>query len=138
MEYSPLVQKYFDRPVNLGFPEAGSSQIRGDAGSIGQGTWVAFQARVQRGRLAEIGFLAYGCPHTIAASSLATEQLTGAGVRELVNFAPDRLMEQLEIPTEKAGKILILQDALWTCFQDWETRFGDRRTTGNHGNNTDR
>lgn len=125
MEYSSLVTKYFERPVNLGFPDAGPEWICGEGGSIGGGVWVAFKARVEQGRLAELRFLAYGCPHTIAAGSLVTERLTGAAVWELVDFAPDQVMDWLEIPTEKAGKILILQDALRNCFQDWETRFGD-------------
>ena len=78
-------------------------------------------------------FLAYGCPHTIAACSWMTEKLSGVPVGELVNFAPDWVTDELNIPVEKAGKLLILQDALRKCFDDWKTGI-----KGNDGNYVDR
>ena len=134
LEYSPEVERYFREPVNIGCAETVlPHRIQGEAGSVGHGTWVVIQACVQAGRLESIKFLAYGCPHTIAACSWMTEKLTGAPVRELVNFAPDWIASKLDIPVEKKGKLLILQDALEKCFDGWETGI-----KGNDGNYVDR
>ncbi len=122
MEYSPEVERYFREPVNLGSAESlAPHQIQGEAGSVERGTWIIIQARVEAGQLEAVRFLAYGCPHTIAACCRTTEKLAGAPVGELLNFAPDWLTDELTIPVEKAGKLLILQDALRECFDGWQT-----------------
>ena len=108
-------------------------QIQGEAGSVEHGTWIVIQACVQVGQLETVKFLAYGCPHTIAACSWMTEKLSGVPVGELVNFAPDWVTDELNIPVEKAGKLLILQDAVRKCFDDWKTGI-----KGNDGNHVDR
>jgi NifU-like protein involved in Fe-S cluster formation len=122
LEYSPEVERYFREPVNLGSAESlAPHQIQGEAGSVERGTWIIIQARVEAGQLEAVRFLAYGCPHTIAACCRTTEKLAGAPVGELLNFAPDWLTDELTIPVEKAGKLLILQDALRECFDGWQT-----------------
>ena len=131
MEYSPEVERYFREPVNLGSAESlAPHQIQGEAGSVERGTWIIIQARVEAGQLETVRFLAYGCPHTIAACCRTTEKLAGAPVGELLNFAPDWLTDELTIPVEKAGKLLILQDALRECFDGWQT--GARENDGNY------
>ena len=134
MEYSPQVERYFREPVNLGSAESlAPHQIQGEAGSVERGTWIIIQARVEAGQLEAVRFLAYGCPHTIAACCRTTEKLAGAPVGELLNFAPDWLIDELTIPVEKAGKLLILQDALRECFDGWQTV-----ARGHDGNYVDR
>ena len=134
MEYSPEVERYFREPVNLGSAESlAPHQIQGEAGSVERGTWIIIQARVEAGQLEAVKFLAYGCPHTIAACCRMTEKLVGARIGELLNFAPDWLTDELNIPVEKAGKLLILQDALRECFDGWQTGAGE-----NDGNYADR
>jgi NifU-like protein involved in Fe-S cluster formation len=131
LEYSPEVERYFREPVNLGSAESlAPHQIQGEAGSVERGTWIIIQARVEAGQLEAVRFLAYGCPHTIAACCRTTEKLAGAPVGELLNFAPDWLTDELTIPVEKAGKLLILQDALRECFDGWQT--GAREHDGNY------
>ena len=131
LEYSPEVESYFREPVNLGCAESlGPHQIQGEAGSVEQGTWIVIQAGVESGQLETVKFLAYGCPHTIAACCRMTEKLSGVAVGELVNFAPDWLTDELNIPVEKAGKLLILQDALRDCFDRWKT--AAREKDGNY------
>ena len=126
MQYSPQVERYFREPVNLGSAESlAPHQIQGEAGSVEHGTWIIIQARVEAGQLEAVRFLAYGCPHTIAACCRTTEKLAGAPVGELLNFAPDWLTDELNIPVEKAGKLLILQDALRECFDGWQTVAGE-------------
>ena len=134
LEYLPEVERYFSEPVNLGCADSFvSHQIQGEAGSVEQGTWIVIQAGVEAGRLETVRFLAYGCPHTIAACCRMTEKLSGAAVGELVNFAPDWMTSELNIPVEKAGKLLILQDALRECFDRLKVAAEE-----NNGNYVDR
>ena len=89
LEYSPEVERYFRELVNLGSAESlAPHQIQGEAGSVERGTWIIIQVRVEAGQLEAVRFLAYGCPHTIAACCRTTEKLAGAPVGELLNFAP--------------------------------------------------
>jgi NifU-like protein involved in Fe-S cluster formation len=126
--YSGLVVRYFDEPAHVG-PLSGerSHVFTGAAGRREAGLQVRFEVRIHADLIADIAFQAYGCPHTIAACSLITERLAGQTVAELHNVDMPALMRELEVPVEKTGRVLILQDALHDCFRAWE----NRRLAGN-------
>ena len=121
--YSALVTRHFDQPVNAG-PLSGSSgtTCAGAAGRRELGAEVRFEVRIEEGRIAEICFHAYGCPHTIAACSLACERLEGAPVQALAGLEPAGLAAALGAPAEKTGRLLLVQDALHQCLLAWENR----------------
>lgn len=121
--YSPLVTRHFDRPLHAG-PLRGDAEnvVTGSAGQRERGTEVRFEARIEGGRIAAIAFQAYGCPHTIAACSLACERLDGQPAAALGRFDPDELGAALEVPPGKTGRLLLVQDALHHCFRAWENR----------------
>jgi NifU-like protein involved in Fe-S cluster formation len=108
--YSPLVARYFRRPIQ----ESGVA-IHGEAGSIAQGTWVCVTADLADGQLQNVGFRIYACPHIIAACNRAAELLEGAPVLTLQDLDIEKLQQEFEIPVEKAGKLLILKDALFNA-----------------------
>ena len=118
MQYSEAVRRYFDAPVNAG-PLPGHA-ARGEAGEREQGIHVVFWARVQDGRIEDISFQAFGCPHSIAACCLATERLRGQAAEAMLELAPESLAAPLEMPAEKMGRLLVIQDALRNCFRAWE------------------
>jgi hypothetical protein len=62
----------------------------------------------------------FGCPHTRAACDRAVQLLTGAPVAQLGLLEPLSLGAGLGIPPEKAGRLLIIQDALRNCLADWD------------------
>jgi len=126
--YSDLVTRHFDAPANVG-PLGGAADnvFTGAAGRRERGATVRFEARIDAGRIDEIAFQAYGCPHTVAACSLATQRLVRQPAAALENIDPQELMSELEVPVEKTGKMLLVQDALHHCFQAWE----NRRLAGN-------
>ncbi len=115
--YNALVAERFDRA-----PTALGSAVSGRAGSPEQGAAVYFAADVEAGRLHNVGFRAFACPHIIAACSLAAARLEGARPGQLVD--PNLLegLKELEIPVEKTGKILILKDALSACYANFQAR----------------
>ncbi|MFQ5633908.1 MAG: iron-sulfur cluster assembly scaffold protein [Gammaproteobacteria bacterium] len=121
--YSDLVMHHFEQPANAG-PLAGdmADVFTGAAGQRESGTQVRFQARIDAGRISDMGFQAYGCPHTIAACSLATQRLLHQPAAALMTLDRADLMEALSVPVEKTGRMLVLLDALHHCFRAWENR----------------
>jgi len=121
MQYTALVQDYFDHPRGVCAGGDESNVGCGEAGSMATGTWVQVRATVQEQLIAAICFRAYGCPHTIAACGRVCEQLQGQPAECMLEIDPAELQRELELPVEKAGKILILQDALSDCYQNWKS-----------------
>jgi len=109
--YAPSVAHYFRRPVI-----EGGGIIRGEAGSVAQGTCICVTADLADGQLQNVGFRVYACPHIIAACNRAAELLEGAPVAALQEMDMEKLQQEFEIPVEKAGKLLILKDALFNAF----------------------
>jgi len=123
VQYSKTVADYFARPVNAGIlPGNADDVISGVAGDREHGAEVVFYLRVKDREIAEISFQTFGCPHTIAACSLATEQLTGQPVDALVELTAGSLASTLDVPVEKMGRMLLLEDALRNCFIAWDNR----------------
>ena len=121
MEYSEGVARHFANPANAGVLE-GPDVVAGKAGDRAQGAQVVFHARIVDERIAAIRFQAYGCPHTLAACSLVTERLEGLQVQALRELRPEELAAPLEIPVEKTGRLLIIEDALRNCWAAWDNR----------------
>ena len=123
MQYSQIVADYFVRPVNAGtLPDNAGPVISASAGDRMHGTEVVFHVRPRDGEIAAITFQVFGCPHTIAACSLATERLAGQPVEALVELTAKSLAATLDVPVEKMGRLLLIEDALRNCFIAWDNR----------------
>lgn len=121
MNYSPLTERHFRAPSNAGAVAGGGVLARGEAGSGAEGLWIVFEARVETGRIVAVSFRALACPHVIAACSRTTEILAGMPVAAANGWSPIALMEELGIPAEKRGRLLVLEDALRRCLAAWDT-----------------
>lgn len=111
LHYNSLVQSYFERPLLRG-----GSTLTGAAGSREQGTQISLSANLNGDRLSQVGFRAFACPHIIAACHGICERLEGRPVAALLDMPLDELRAEFDIPVEKTGKLLILQDALRDCY----------------------
>jgi NifU-like protein involved in Fe-S cluster formation len=60
----------------------------------------------------------YGCPDTARTAAWLVEQLPGRNLENLLPGAPTDWLENLQIPREKLGKLLVLEDALSNCLVD--------------------
>jgi NifU-like protein involved in Fe-S cluster formation len=121
MQYSRMVAEYFARPANAGALTGPANEvISGSAGDREYGTEVVFHMRSANDEIAAISFQAFGCPHTIAACSLVTEQLVGQPVEALVELTAAQLAAAVEAPVEKMGRLLIVEDALRNCLIAWD------------------
>lgn len=103
-----------------GLPAPGDRLATGEAGSEEAGTRVVFTARVRAGLVAGLDARVYGCPHTRAACDEALRRLRGAPVADLGSLAPGDLGAAADMPPAKAGRLLVIQDALRNCLADWD------------------
>ena len=96
--------------------------VTGEAGSPAQEAWVRFHLLVEGDAVKAARFQAYGCPHTLAAASWLTERLPGRQRDPLVIGEPREWARTLEVPVEKLGRLLIVEDALRECLQHWPAK----------------
>ena len=115
--YGARVRAYFASPAHAGELESGES-VRID----GQDARILFSATASNGTVRAMRFRAWGCPHTIAAAEAACQALEGRPGADLLEFSARDLMEDLSVPVEKTGRILVIEDAVRSLGQ----RFGGR------------
>jgi NifU-like protein involved in Fe-S cluster formation len=113
--YSERVRAHFAAPAHAGGLTEGES-VRIDGAEVR----LELAAAVSDGTVRAMRFRAWGCPHTIAAAEAACAALEGRPVAELLEFSVNDLMQDLSVPVEKTGRILVLEDAVRSLGQ----RFG--------------
>ena len=105
--YSRAVRELFATTPHAGVVDGGVTVLL-DA----QGVRVQLSARASRGTLDALRFLAWGCPHVIAAAERFCADFEGREAAELLDFSATGLMKTLAVPREKTGRILVLEDAV--------------------------
>lgn len=117
--YSSLVIDHFDHPRNAGRLPPAQDVIEAGAGSREQGATFHLSAQVAGAAIAAVRVETYGCPHCIAAGSWISERLAGASIEELANWNWREIATALEVPAEKRGRLLILEDAIHRLAVAW-------------------
>ena len=97
----------------------GESTLAGEAGGPQQEAWVRFHLTVANGIVKDARFKGYGCPHTLAVADWLTRRLPGRARTEGPPGTPAEWAEELEVPAEKLGRLLVVEDALRACFARW-------------------
>lgn len=117
MDYSPEVLRRFVSPVGAGVLDAEVSGlvVSAEAEDRSLNVWVRFQVQVLDGAIRAVRFQAYGCPHTIAAADWAAESLRGKPTASLRQLDVQQISRALDVPTEKLGKLLRIEDAVSEC-----------------------
>jgi hypothetical protein len=114
MIYSELTRRHFEHPARSG-TLAGPDCRRGVAGNRSAGAWVQFDIRVEATgagpRVREVRFLAFGCPHVIAAAALVAEEGEGCAPEPRLPQSIHSLRERLGAPVEKLGRLFVVEDA---------------------------
>jgi hypothetical protein len=114
LAYTPAVAALFARPA---LPLDGAIKVR--QGNPARGVAVLWAADVVAGTWQNVGFRAWGCPHIIALCHGLAERLDGVAVEAapaLLQGWLDEFGKELDIPAEKAVKILIIKDTLLELF----------------------
>jgi len=81
------------------------------AGNPGEETWVRFHLTVEAGIVKAARFKAYGCPHTLAVMEWLTRRLPGRARDEGPPGTPAGWTEELSVPVERLGRLLVIEDA---------------------------
>jgi NifU-like protein involved in Fe-S cluster formation len=110
VNYNALTLQYFEADAAAG-ELCGPDVFRGAAGSRSQGTWVQFDLEFRSGAVERALFLAFGCPHTIAAAAWVAEHAVGPASRAALPETVQQLSDRFAVPVEKRGRLLIVEDA---------------------------
>ena len=117
---SPLARRYFATLPGVGTMAPGPGVVQGVAGGPAHEAWVRFHLQIEGGIVKAALFQAWGCPHTLAVTAWVTGQLPGRSMRDLVPGTPSAWLQALEVPMEKLGRLLVVEDALRAVFQQWK------------------
>jgi cysteine desulfurase len=112
---SPLACRYFLAPARVPQFAAGAAppDVRhGRAGRRADGTAVFVELRIAGGIVKSARFSAYGCPHTLAVVAWLCEVLEGSRLEEALPGSPGDWAQKFEVPVEKLGRLLIVEDAM--------------------------
>jgi NifU-like protein involved in Fe-S cluster formation len=114
MNYSNLTRRHFESTACAGVL-TGAAVRRGAAGSRAGGIWVQFDVQIEaRGPesiLEAVRFLAFACPHVIAVADWLAQKAVGGPARPALPESVHALRERFEVPIEKLGRLLIVEDA---------------------------
>jgi NifU-like protein involved in Fe-S cluster formation len=105
--YGVEVRRLFKAPAHAGQLE-GARRVHREGQGIAVELWMATDGPA----IAKLRFLAYGCPHLVAAVEAFCAAYEGRPVTELAAFSAVELCERLPVPAEKTGRILVLEDAV--------------------------
>lgn len=123
-DYSALTLDHFRQPRNVGVLPAAADVVQTQAGSRAQEAMFLFSARIAAGKVQAVGWQAWGCPHSIAAASLASEWLMAREGDQLMMFDWKKIAQSIDIPESKIGRLLLLEDAIRALAQAVTARRG--------------
>ena len=118
-EYSGRVREAFEHPQHAGAPDGGH-RFEGSAAEGGAGMRIRLFASTADGRWSGLRYRVFGCPHLIAAAEFACAHFEGRPVGAALEFPVEEIMTKLDIPVEKTGRILLLEDAFRALLRDAE------------------
>ena len=111
---NPLARRYFlAAPRTPAYPEGNlpAGVRQGWAGKQADGTAVCFELQIADGIVKSARFSAYGCPHTVAVVAWLCDELMGFEIDGSLGTPAD-WARQFDVPAEKLGRLLIVEDAL--------------------------
>ena len=118
MEYSPAVTRYFEaRGRAQELPRGAPGLVTGEAEDRTQGVWVRYELQLVDGVVRAVALQVFGCPHTVAAAHLVAEWLEGRAADTAQDADVRQLCAELDVPVEKLGKLLRIEDALAECWR---------------------
>lgn len=112
-----------ERDPRAGFADS-ALDAAGSAGDPVQDTWVAIGVAVRDGVVERARYEVFGCPYTMAAVAWLAEDLEGGEVTRLGAIDVAGLKRRFEVPTERLGRLLLIEDAARACLAAWQERKG--------------
>ena len=111
--YNELVRSLFENPLHAkDIPDKLGKPYKVVAQESKNGSKIVLTAVIKEENILALRFRVFGCPFLIAAAVFCCNQCEGKHNKEVENIDILHLIQILEVPTEKIGVILLLQDAL--------------------------
>jgi cysteine desulfurase len=104
------------------FGAVGGTVLTGEAGGAHQETWIRFHLLIEDGKVQDARYQAYGCPDTLRVTEWLARQLVGLPRGSRPPGSPARWAEELHVPVEKLGRLLVVEDALLACLNSRAAR----------------
>ena len=109
-------------PASTTAPWSDGPAVSGEAGAAGQDTWIRFHLLVADDVVKDARFQAYGCPHTLAVAAWMAKALPGRRREALQPGTPADWAADHNVPVEKLGRLLVVEDAVQACLRRWPER----------------
>jgi len=127
MAYSDKVIDHYERPRNVGTLDARDTSVgTGLVGAPECGDVMKLQIKVddETGIIQDAKFKTFGCGSAIAASSLATDWVTGKSVHEAETISNVEIVEELSLPPVKIHCSVLAEDAIKAAIDDYRKKQG--------------
>jgi nitrogen fixation NifU-like protein len=116
-----LMDEHFNRPRNVGQldetrPDVGTAVVTAEEGC---GDVVKFQVQIEQGRIAAARYKTFGCSTAIAASSLASEWISGQPIDDVDQIRGEALAEALEAPAANLHCCRQVAETVRSAMADW-------------------
>jgi len=110
--YNDAVRRRFENPRHAGDPDARyPAAVIAEVSESDAGCRVRLAAEMDGNEIHRLRFRVFGCPHLIAAAEELCSRFQGKAPQALQDVPVAQLMELLEVPVEKTGRMLLLEDA---------------------------
>lgn len=113
-DWSPALLRHFCSPVGGGLLSDDATEFgTGEAGAVKSGVRIVYQLALSDGDIIDrVGWLAFGCPATIASCSWLAERLIGLSVDRARDLTGGQVMVALDIPRDRRSRVLVVEDAV--------------------------
>ena len=125
MAYSKKVIDHYERPRNVGSMDSGNDNVgTGLVGAPECGDVMKLQIEVdnETGIISDAKFKTFGCGSAIAASSLATDWVTGKSLSEAEGISNVEIVEELSLPPVKIHCSVLAEDAIKAAINDYKSK----------------
>ena len=125
MAYSEKVIDHYERPRNVGTLDNRDNSVgTGLVGAPECGDVMKLQIKVddETGIIQDTKFKTFGCGSAIAASSLATDWITGKSISEASSISNVDIVEELSLPPVKIHCSVLAEDAIKAAIDDYRKK----------------
>ena len=125
MAYSDKVIDHYEKPRNVGSLDSADDNVgTGLVGAPECGDVMKLQIKVddETGIISDAKFKTFGCGSAIAASSLATDWVTGKSLSEAERISNVEIVEELSLPPVKIHCSVLAEDAIKAAINDYKTK----------------
>jgi NifU-like protein involved in Fe-S cluster formation len=121
MDYGSEVKKRFLSPNRAkGLKEDAAGVVSGESADRTLNVWIRFQIQAIDGVICAVRFNVYGCPYTVATVDWVAEWLEGRPTDALLALRMLKRREELGVPVDRLGKLLLIEDAAAICQEQLE------------------